>query len=149
MADPQIGKHLATFNLFREADYSLRITIADARGVKDELGDSGAPLHLCAMNALYAAIDAARGSPRPTVVDLGIGQFQIGGRPEEQPPRIHLYRKPHDRPIGADVPNSDRADEVAVTIVFHDPAACEGFRRALDNIATWFRSEPVDVRRIV
>lgn len=57
---PTIGKHLGTFNLFRESDNSLWITIADARGVKEELGGSSAPLHLCAMNALYAAVDAMR-----------------------------------------------------------------------------------------
>jgi hypothetical protein len=52
---PSIGRHLATFNVFREADHSLHVTIADARGVREELGESGAPLHLCAMNALRAA----------------------------------------------------------------------------------------------
>lgn len=50
-----IGKHLATFNVFREPD-GLYITIADARGVREELGESGAPLHLCAMNALREAL---------------------------------------------------------------------------------------------
>lgn len=63
-----IGKHLATFNLFREADHSLQITIVGAPGVREELGDSGAPLHLCAMSALYAAVDAAR---RPPAADAG------------------------------------------------------------------------------
>jgi hypothetical protein len=52
-----IGKHLATFNLFREADHSIHVTIADARGVQNELGNSGAPLHLCAMNALRQAVE--------------------------------------------------------------------------------------------
>lgn len=50
-----IGKHLATFNVFREPD-GLYVTIADARGVRDELGESGAPLHLCAMAALRSAM---------------------------------------------------------------------------------------------
>jgi hypothetical protein len=50
-----IGKHLATFNVFREPD-GLYITIADARGVQDELGESGAPLRLCAMPALRSAL---------------------------------------------------------------------------------------------
>jgi hypothetical protein len=50
-----IGKHLATFNVFREPD-GLYITIADASGVRDELGQSGAPLRLCAMNALRSAL---------------------------------------------------------------------------------------------
>jgi hypothetical protein len=54
---PNIGKHLATFNLFREADYSLHVTIAEASGVRNELGASGAPLHLCAMQALRAAVE--------------------------------------------------------------------------------------------
>lgn len=49
-------RHLATFNLWRNADNSLGVTIAEARGVNDELGESGAPLHLCAMNALRAAV---------------------------------------------------------------------------------------------
>lgn len=52
-----IGKHLATFNLFREGDGSLAVTIAEARGVIEELGESGAPPHLCAMNALRAALN--------------------------------------------------------------------------------------------
>jgi hypothetical protein len=52
---PKIGKHLATFNVFREED-GLYITIADARGVREELGESGAPLGLCAMNALREAL---------------------------------------------------------------------------------------------
>lgn len=56
-----LAKHLATFNLFRESDNSLHVTIAEARGVREELGDSCAPLHLCAMNALRAALDAALG----------------------------------------------------------------------------------------
>jgi hypothetical protein len=34
-----IGKHLATFNLFREADNSLQVTIADARGVPEYLNN--------------------------------------------------------------------------------------------------------------
>jgi len=51
-----IGKHLATFNLFRESDGSLAVTIADARGVIDELNRSGAPVHLCAMTALRSAL---------------------------------------------------------------------------------------------
>ena len=34
MADAQIGKHLATFNLFRERD-GIYVTIADAGGVVD------------------------------------------------------------------------------------------------------------------
>lgn len=54
-----IGRHLATFNLFREADNSLQVTVADANGVKAELNGSGAPLHLCAMNALRAALRPA------------------------------------------------------------------------------------------
>ena len=57
-APEPLARHLATFNLFREADNSLHVTIADARGVMTELGDSGAPLHLCAMNALRAALTA-------------------------------------------------------------------------------------------
>ena len=56
MRRPEIGKHLATFNLFRENDGSLHVTIAEARGVKEELGESNAPLHLCAMTALRAAL---------------------------------------------------------------------------------------------
>ncbi len=52
---PRIGKHLATFNLFRETN-GLYITIADATGVRSELGQSGAPLWLCAFNALRVAL---------------------------------------------------------------------------------------------
>jgi hypothetical protein len=51
----KLGKHLATFNLFREED-GLYVTIADARGVREELGESGAPLQLCAMSALREAL---------------------------------------------------------------------------------------------
>jgi hypothetical protein len=50
-----IGKHLATFNVFREPD-GLYVTCADARGVADEIRGSGAPIHLCAMNALREAL---------------------------------------------------------------------------------------------
>lgn len=53
---PSIGRHLATFNLFREADGSLHVTIAEANGVREELGGSGAPLALCAMSALRSAL---------------------------------------------------------------------------------------------
>lgn len=56
----ELGKHLGTFNLFREPDGSLWITCAEADGVREELGDSNAPLGLCAMNALYSAADAMR-----------------------------------------------------------------------------------------
>ncbi len=61
-----IGKHLATFNVFREGDGSLWITCADAGGVADEIRGSGAPVHLCAMNALYAAVDQMRQREGPT-----------------------------------------------------------------------------------
>ena len=54
-SQPKIGKHLATFNLFREDD-GLYITIADASGVRDELNGSGAPLYLCTMTALREAL---------------------------------------------------------------------------------------------
>jgi hypothetical protein len=64
---PSIGRHLATFNLFREADGSLQVTIADAAGVRAELNGSGAPLHLCAMNALRAAL---AGADKPEVDDF-------------------------------------------------------------------------------
>jgi hypothetical protein len=53
---PNIGRHLATFNLFREPDGSLAITVADASGVIAELNGSGAPVYLCTMNALRAAL---------------------------------------------------------------------------------------------
>ena len=52
-----IGRHLATFNLFREPDGSLAVTIGEARGVAEELNGSGAPLALCAMTALRAALN--------------------------------------------------------------------------------------------
>lgn len=59
-----IGKHLATINLWREADNSIHVTFAEAAGVREELGDSGAPLHLCALNALRAAVEI-RGPSTP------------------------------------------------------------------------------------
>lgn len=49
-------KHLATVNLWRHPDGSLSVTFADARGVADEIAGSGAPVLLCAMNALRAAV---------------------------------------------------------------------------------------------
>lgn len=57
MGDKPLGKHLANFNLFREIDGSLHVTIASAEGVREELGDSGAPLAMCAMNALRSALE--------------------------------------------------------------------------------------------
>jgi hypothetical protein len=33
---PEIGKHLATLNLFREADGSVHITVAEAKGARLE-----------------------------------------------------------------------------------------------------------------
>lgn len=62
-------RHLATFNLWRNADNSLGVTIAEARGVRDELGDSGAPLHLCAMNALRAAVAGDTANKVPQEID--------------------------------------------------------------------------------
>jgi hypothetical protein len=56
MPQPRIGRHLATFNVFREHDGSLWVTCAGAEGVKAELNGSAAPLHLCAMNALREAM---------------------------------------------------------------------------------------------
>lgn len=51
-------KHLATFNMFREPDGQLYVTIAEARGVQDELGISAGavPLHIPVMNALFEAV---------------------------------------------------------------------------------------------
>lgn len=51
-----IGRHLATFNLFREGDGSLHITVADAHGVKMELGPSQLPVYPMAMKALIEAV---------------------------------------------------------------------------------------------
>jgi hypothetical protein len=42
-------------NLFRHPDNSIHVTFAEADGIKSELGDSKAPLYLCALNALRAA----------------------------------------------------------------------------------------------
>lgn len=50
------ARHLATVNLWRNGDNSLSISFAEADGVLAELNGSGAPLHLCAMNALRAAV---------------------------------------------------------------------------------------------
>ena len=58
-----IGRHLASFNLFRESDGSLAVTIAEARGVAEELNGSGAPLALCAMAALRAALNGKHHAP--------------------------------------------------------------------------------------
>lgn len=52
----ELAKHLATVNLWRNPDNSLSVTFAEANGVADEIGGSGAPLHLCAMTALRAAV---------------------------------------------------------------------------------------------
>ena len=56
------ARHLGTFNLFREPDGSLWITIAEAKGVQQELGmASGAvPLHIMAMRALEEAVSQAQ-----------------------------------------------------------------------------------------
>lgn len=56
MSELTMGKHLATFNVFREADGSLWITCADATGVKSELGEAKLPLHMMAMKALFEAV---------------------------------------------------------------------------------------------
>lgn len=58
-------KHLATFNLFRHPDKAIHVTLAEAGGVKAELGDSGAPLLPCAMNALRSAVELC--APEPTI----------------------------------------------------------------------------------
>lgn len=68
-------KHLATFNLFREPDKSLHVTIAEANGVRSELGASGAPLHLCAMNALRSAAELIARS-----AGNELGAFRMGAR---------------------------------------------------------------------
>lgn len=84
--DNSIGKHLATFNLFREADHSIHVTIADARGVRAELGDSGAPLYLCAMNALRAAVELQPlSSDREAVIE------ECAAKAEASWPRAHTY----------------------------------------------------------
>ncbi len=59
---PQIGKHLATINLWREADNSIHVTIAEAQGVRDEIGEN-APLYLCTLSALRTAVELR---PQPT-----------------------------------------------------------------------------------
>jgi hypothetical protein len=64
----KIGKHLATFNLFRE-EGGLYVTIADARGVRDELNGSSAPLHLCTMNALREAMRQMEERAQGTLAD--------------------------------------------------------------------------------
>jgi hypothetical protein len=56
-----IGSH--PYNSLREADNSLHVTVADAAGVKAELNGSGAPLHLCAMSALRAALRPPEAAP--------------------------------------------------------------------------------------
>lgn len=53
-----IGKHLATFNVFRENDGSLHITVVEAKGVRKELHpDNVLPLHPFAISALYEAVE--------------------------------------------------------------------------------------------
>ena len=52
-----IGKHLGTFNLFRENDGTLWVTCAGAQGVREELGESWeGPTHTMAMLALYEGV---------------------------------------------------------------------------------------------
>ena len=52
-----IGRHLATFNLFREQDGSLHVTVESAQGVIAETsGSGGVPPALLAMQALRAAL---------------------------------------------------------------------------------------------
>ncbi|MFN3387476.1 MAG: hypothetical protein ACK40O_00980 [Allosphingosinicella sp.] len=75
------------------------------------------------------------------VVDLGVGKFQIGGHPDEQPPRIHFYRDEHDQPIGSDVPLEKKSPERVLTLVFHNEHACGAMAEALWRSSTWFPPE--------
>jgi len=50
-------KHLATFNVFRENDGALYVTVVEAKGVAKELHpDNTLPLYPFAMVALYEAV---------------------------------------------------------------------------------------------
>lgn len=55
-----LGKHLATYSLFREAGGSLYVTVQSAPGVKDELGQTNLPLHPMALRALYDGVRQMR-----------------------------------------------------------------------------------------
>lgn len=70
MNAPAIGKHLATLNLFREADGSVQITVADARGFIDTW--QGEPMKAAPIHYVEAAIvQAARNiaARRPDLTD--------------------------------------------------------------------------------
>jgi hypothetical protein len=84
-----LAKDLATFNLFREPDKSIHVTIADASGVRDELNGSGAPLHLCALSALRAAEELRPAKPTVDFSPAGLleltkaqseGAFRMGAQ---------------------------------------------------------------------
>jgi hypothetical protein len=47
--------HLATFNVFREKDGSLWVTVVEANGVAKEI-HTEMPIYPFAMNALYEAV---------------------------------------------------------------------------------------------
>lgn len=57
-----MSDHLATFNLFREQDGALYITIVEARGVQEELGLAAGelPLYVMALKALFEAVDQTK-----------------------------------------------------------------------------------------
>lgn len=57
------ARHLATVNLFREADNSIHVTFAEARGVAEEVAGSGAPIYPLALNALRAAVELRPAPP--------------------------------------------------------------------------------------
>lgn len=79
-AAPDLGKFLASFNLFRESDNSIHVTVASATGVREELGDSGAPLHLCAMNALRAAVELrSPGTPNLSTDPAAVAAYDEDG----------------------------------------------------------------------
>ncbi|WP_129792598.1 hypothetical protein [Sphingosinicella sp. CPCC 101087] len=80
------------------------------------------------------------------VLELGVGRYQVGGDPGENPPRIHFYDCDHDRPIGSDVPPDGRRREPVLTLVFHNPESVEAMARALANTSSWF---PIDLRKVL
>lgn len=81
------------------------------------------------------------------LITFGLGRFQIGGTPAEQPPTMHVYACIHDQPTGADVPLHDRSSELVLTLQFHDRQSIDAMVRALERMRTWFPPSPLYSQR--
>lgn len=58
----ELGKHLATYSVFRESDGSLHLTVMEASGVRRELhpDTKDLPLYPFAIQVLYEAVEQKR-----------------------------------------------------------------------------------------